>query len=511
MSVGYGQNGLRTEGERGEPPWHGRLVRVVEALMVGDEQHDSTFRGPYLLRDWAALAAGEAAAKVAGFVAFAYLARVLEPGAYGAVELAAALVLFSRLFVHFGFGTIGAREVARNESTARMLAAQIPAGRLILLCLVAVILCLLIPCLRQSARTNRLLGLFALSLIFSPWHQAWLLQGLRMMKWIPIVRVIRMSVFAGGVVLWVRGAGEEWKVGVVEIGAACAGTAVFLLVQQFRLTPVRLSFKRKPLVRLFRSAAPVGFSRVAWSLNWFLPMALVASLSLPEQTGRFGAAFRIVLSLNTFVILYHFNLFPWIARSADLPKTRFADFAGCWFRVAAWVGISGGLAGSLLAEPVCVVVFGPAFRGAACSLCILIWLIPIALLSGHSRHALIAYGRQRYALFAQAAGVMVTLGLGAVLIPRAGPEGAAVSMLASGVTVWAVAHRYARNFVGRLPCVGPVIIPVGLALLGAGMAHWLGESIPWGARVVLAVAIPTLGSPCIDLRLLRDARRILGC
>ena len=85
-----------------------------------------------LLRDFAALAFGEGVSKIAGFAAFAYLARVLAPESYGAVELAAAMALFFALIVDFGFGPIGAREIAHEPHRAPELAGLVPSARLLL-------------------------------------------------------------------------------------------------------------------------------------------------------------------------------------------------------------------------------------------------------------------------------------------------------------------------------------------------------------------------------------------
>ena len=49
-------------------------------------RHLLSDRGPKLLRDLAALAGGQLFSMVVGFVAFAYLARVLDPASYGTVE-----------------------------------------------------------------------------------------------------------------------------------------------------------------------------------------------------------------------------------------------------------------------------------------------------------------------------------------------------------------------------------------------------------------------------------------
>ena len=60
-----------------------------------------------LLRDLAALVLGEGVAKLAGFAAFAYLARTLSAENYGGVELASAITMLGFLVVDFGFAPMG--------------------------------------------------------------------------------------------------------------------------------------------------------------------------------------------------------------------------------------------------------------------------------------------------------------------------------------------------------------------------------------------------------------------
>ena len=58
----------------------------------------------FLAKNFFLLGIGEFASKVCGFVAFAYLARVLGPREFGQLEFALALIFFFTLFVDCGLG-----------------------------------------------------------------------------------------------------------------------------------------------------------------------------------------------------------------------------------------------------------------------------------------------------------------------------------------------------------------------------------------------------------------------
>ncbi len=462
-----------------------------------------------LVRDFAALAGGELVSKIAGFLAFAYLARVLEPAAYGSVELAAALALFFALVVDFGFGPIGAREIAQDRSRAPALAAAVPAGRLLLALLAFPLMGGVGHLLGQPAQGVALIWLFAGSLLFAPWIQRWLLQGLDMMTWVSGAQALRMIVFAVGVVALVEGPADLLRVGLLEIAAAACMAAYFVIVQARRITPLRLSFRLKGLRRLAAEALPVGAEQLVWALNQYLPTVLVALLLGGADLAWFGGAHRLVLSLGTFVWLYHFNLYPTLARSAGRGGDAVDALVRPSVRVTAWASVGLALGLSLLAEPLTRIAFGDAFGDAALPFAVLVWALPLGLISGHARFGLIAAGEQRRELVAQLVGAAITLGVGLVAIPTIGPVGGGVAMLASNLAVWAVAHRAMVRHVAPIPGLGPVWRPaLWAATLGALVLAW-GPADPWlaGPAAALLFLAP---APWLDRSLLGDLRQLAG-
>ena len=188
-------------------------------------------RSTQLLRNLVSLSTGQLATRLIGFAAFAVLARRLEPGAYGSVELAVALALFFAMLADFGLGTIGARTIARDRQQVACLAAQIPAARL-LMTVVA------IPAMGGVAMaaglpqsTIDLVWLFSVGLLAVPWFQRWLFLGLEMMKLVSIGQVVRASVFCLGVVIFVQEPGDLMVVGQAEIAAAALATIYYLAAQ----------------------------------------------------------------------------------------------------------------------------------------------------------------------------------------------------------------------------------------------------------------------------------------
>ena len=460
-----------------------------------------------LLRNLVSLSTGEATSRLIGFTAFALLARRLDPNEYGAVEFAVALALFFAMVVDFGLETIGARAIARNRDDVARLAAQIPAARMVMAFIAVPVMGGVAMVSGQPKETVQLVWLFSIGLFAVPWFQRWLFQGLEMMDWVSIGQVVRAAAFCLGIVVFVRGPADVLAVGQVEIMAAVAATVFYLGVQQQRVAPIRLNFSPMAIRGLFRESASVGLSQIVWASNQYLSTVLVAILASGIELSWFGASQRIVFAVVAFSWVYHFNLFPSLSRNLAASRPAFDALVRASFRSISWLAIMGSLAGALFADALMRVVFGDAFAAAATPLAILVWAIPVTLLSGHARITLIAGGEQRLVFASQLAGVATTVVVGLATIPKYGAAGGAATTLASYLAVWVAAHVFTVRRVVPLPLLG-----VARPLAVAGAVYALRElyapsSMTAGIAALIGYAI---FGPLLDRRFLADLRRLLA-
>jgi len=460
-----------------------------------------------LARDFLVLSSGQFVSKVVGFVAFAYLARTLGPASYGIAEYAVGLAVFFAMVVDWGMGPIGVRELAAKPESAASLAALISGARLVIACVAVPVLGLAALWSGQPETAVKLVWLYALSLLAVPWKQDWLLQGREMMNAAAFAQLIRMCAFAAGVVILVHSELDILYVGLAEIAAVVLTTAYYLGTQRVRICPVRLKFTPKDVIRLIREGFSVGLSNVVWAFIQYAPLFLVANLVGGVSLAWFAASHRVVISLLTFSWIYHWNLYPTVARRAAGSPDELHALIGASFRVVAWGGILIALILTLVARPLMILGFGTSFAEAAPAFAVLIWALPVTLLSGHARWALIAKGLQRYVLFAQLAGAAVVLMVGLALTSRFGAVGAAIAMTAASLAVWAMAHAFGMRKVGPLPGITAVLLPACGAGLGGLLAQGLDTHPVLGAAAAAAVYV--LFALLIDRKLLPDLLRLM--
>jgi len=380
------------------------------------------------------LTAGECLAKLLTFTAFVYLARTLGPEAYGGVEFVQALMIFFTLGGDCGLGAYWAREIARNRTAEPVLLREVAALRLLLGCCSFLVLLLCVLLLPQGPEVKLLLVFSGLSLFVAPALPNWFFQGSEQMHWVALCSIARQGVFTGLLFLFLRPGSPLYQVGLLGFASVLVEAAISLYAVRRTLAAGRRQ-KWVPWRTLFghlRRAVPIGGSELAWTCQWYFATVLLGLLVGRDALGWFGVSHRVFMALHTFIWLYFFNLVPVLSRCVGRPK-EMRHILRRSLAATTWAGLLIALVGTLFARDALRMAYGPRFKEASGSFSILIWILPVAIFSGHYRYALIASNLQHLEFCCTATAAVVAIGLGFVLIPRYEAEGAALALLAANI------------------------------------------------------------------------------
>ena len=454
-----------------------------------------------LFKNYAVLAGGQIAGRLLGFLAFAWLARTLDPEAYGAVEYVIGLSVLIATLIEGGPNTVAVRRSAQDPSELPGLAYQILMVRLTLTAVGVPVVALVALSTMKSAVPAALVWLFALSLLPAPWRQEWLFQATGRMSNVAFAQVIRAGVFAAMVWALVSSPHDLIRVGWAEIAAVTALTGYCIYIQHTRITPLRLSGSMRGFSTLVQESIAAGSSNVVWAMSWYAPLFMIGILIGGVQTAWFAAAARVVGSLLVFGYVYHYGLYPAVARATVSGDGKLADLLAGSCRVAAWGGIFVALALTLLAEPLMVIAMGPKLAPAAPMLQVMAWVLPVSLCTGHAYWTLAAAGAQTRRVGAQLAGLIAVVGIGLLFGPLADGLGFSFAALAGSVALWVVAHVFAARRGLHPPPFRLVLKPALLAAV-IFLAAQVVKSGPWLS--LAGLALYAIAAPLLDRRLLRD-------
>lgn len=462
----------------------------------------SARRTYHFFSNFGVLVFGQLAARIFGFLAFAWLARKLDPVNYGAVEYVVGLSVFFAMVVDGGLNVLGTRRVAQDQRARDLLAFQIPLGRLLIAVVgIPLMAGMAILSMKQSVPVM-LVWLFALSLLSAPWRQQWIFQSSGKMSVVSISEILRMTIFCLLVLMLVRSDADILYVGWAEI-AAIGGMTLYMLFEQRRhFHSGKIERPFEGFGGLLREGAAVSSTNLVWAFNQYVPLFLITALVGGVSVAFFAGASRIVVSVLQFSNLYHFNLYPSVTRAHAQGPEMMKLLMNRSMRVICWGGIGVATLLTILAEPAVRIALGPKLAGAAPLLEIMAWMVPITLASGHARWGLTAAGQQVRVLWAQICGVVVTVITLLAASHFLGLIGYAIGTIAGFIAVWAASHHFAR----RQGCHPPSPLIALPAMLSAAaviaLADYLDAGIWQGLGLIAAMAIT---APIVDRKLISDA------
>ncbi len=365
-----------------------------------------------LLTNFISLSGAEGVSKILTFLAFAYLARTFGSAGYGYVEWAGAILMCASLIVDQGFSSYGAREIAKNPERTSDLVGQIVAARLVLAFVAYAALAIFALTAVADASVRNLILVFGISLFLLPFLLQWAFQGHDRMHLVAVTQIVRQTVFAATVFLFVGNVNDLYLVGVAEVAAV--GTAsVLSTVLYLKLFPRPRLFGGAFSSETFRAGGTIGLSQLFWVVKMFGATVIIGMIAAAAETGAFAGAMRIFIAIHTFVWLYFFNLLPSLSRAWVSDQGEYARLIRDSMRLVIFVAVPGCALSLFFAPDVMRLVYGPEFVAGAGALRWLGIACLFAAISGHFRFGLISAGLQTRELVSSAAGAAAA----AIFIP----------------------------------------------------------------------------------------------
>jgi O-antigen/teichoic acid export membrane protein len=221
---------------------------------------------------------------------------------------------------------------------------------------------------------------------------------------------------------------------------------------------VRPRFDRAEQRALLTKALPVAAALVLGQLYFRLVIVLMSLISSPRQTGYYGGSLRAMETLISIPIVVAGIALPLLAAAARDDHTRLRYAVGGLSEGAVIGGVLVVLVTIRAAEPVMAIIGGPAFRPAGAVLRIQVGALLFVALYQIWAVSLVALGRQRDLILANALGLLGVAVFATVLVvPYGARGGAAASVLGDALLASLIYWKlYAA--------AGSIMVPIGFLL-----------------------------------------------
>jgi O-antigen/teichoic acid export membrane protein len=382
--------------------------------------------------------------------------RFLPASEYGKFSFAIALATIVETLMDIGLGPVTVRTVARNAEGAgpffrHVLGLKIAWGALGLVALLVVV-----PIIRTDPSVIRACYLMGLSSAIRSYvlSTRGLLQGLNRFD-LEAVTVVadRGLLLVLGTLVLVGGFGLLG----LSVAFVVARLLMFVIVTVIvkRVTGSAIpTYDRAVWIELQTAALPLGFFLITLTLYTYIDTVILFIMRTDAETGWYAASYRVYEGLMYAPSAFSTVLTPRFAQLfVDDPKRLHTLFQRSLLGSAAAALVIGVVA-VVLARPMMLLFYGPAYEAAVPPLQVLAGGLIFVFCTWILHSAAIAIHLDRRLVGTTAIGLFANITLNILFIPSRGITGAAwATVIAEGLTVTLLYVQVHRHLTAAGPAV----------------------------------------------------------
>jgi PST family polysaccharide transporter len=367
-------------------------------------------------------------------VTLPYVARVLEPSAYGLVVFSQGFAFLLVVFIDWGFGFTATRSTAENQTNPDMLsdiAQRVRGGQLMLaaaslpLALAALVL---IPKMTEHPEFLVMAWIAAVATALTP---GWFFLGIEKM---PLVSMMQLGFRVLGAALTfvlVKNAGDAWIVMALFTASAVGGWAVADVMMYRRIAFRRPRFRGS--LKEIRHATTIFVGAIGATLYGAFNVVLLGFFKSSADVAHFGAAERMVRVSLMVLSPIGMAAYPrLVALHAAGMRERARKLLMLTLTAATVPGLLIAVGLVVFAPTITHIIYGDRFVDATVPIMrVIVLIIPVGLAGGAFGVWLITQHKDRVAARIVLTAGLVNVVLGCVLTLSFGPIGMAWSVVAA--------------------------------------------------------------------------------
>ncbi len=371
-------------------------------------------------------------------ITFPYAARILLPDGIGTINFLSGIVGYIVLFTSLGIPLYAVKEIARSRDL------KVERDRIALeILLLSALLCtagyLMVWCLGEFVpkihEYSTLFYILSLSILFTAIGADWFYQGIEDFKFLTIRAIVVRILSAAALFIFVRSRADLAYYAMVIVGGTVGNNLINFIHLRKHLSLRLIRFGDLDLMRHLRPIFAVFLLYAAMSIYIYLNSTMLGFISGDEAVGYFTAGGRIpqigITIINSMATVF-------LPRCANLvgkgDEAQFADVVGRSIQATLFISIPMVVGMCVLSAPLIAVFCGPAYDA---SVRVLVLYAPSVILIGVNSilgsQILYPKGHVSIMIWSMVAGLIVNAALNAILIPRYGASGSALSTLSAEV------------------------------------------------------------------------------
>lgn len=448
-------------------------------------------RAQVILKNLAFMSVSQVFSRILGLVTLVYLARVLQPAAFGQFNFALSFLSFFSVLAVFGLDTVGTRALAQNNHNGELVPAisalKLGIG-LIMLLLVGVIT----ACVNKDLDIKLLIILCAFSLPITTFYD-WVFQGLQRMEFIALSSVMTQLVFLGMLIFTVHGPGQVFMVPVGQFLSFLFPSVILGMILRRTFNQYLIpTFPLRGMYSLIKEATPLFLVNILNMVIYHLNTVMIGFYQEDAAVGYFTAAYRIVMVFILLEGMIGTTMFPAICQSYVTSKNEAVKMIKQVVRVLLFIAMPLTIIIFFLASQIVFLVFGNRYMEEVPQILkVIIWMVPLVFIGSTCARGMLAWGQDKPYLAVLIIAGFASMLLSVILVPRHGLLGASLVPVFTQVITMPV---YYIVFAKKQRILqAPFLTKVSIASLSMAAVMAMGASWPAVPRAGCAILVFFLG------------------
>lgn len=395
------------------------------------------------------------------FVTISFMGKKLSVEMFGRVGFSQAVMLYFVLFTLLGFQTLGTKEVIKTDKRGQLVT-SIVSLRLgaALVSIISIFIGLFL--FNKDFLTNRILALYAFTLIPLAFNLDWFFTGIYEMKYNGVYNILKSVMAFGILLLFLKDDSNVLAVPIsVLVGGVIAGSfhLISYIKKGYRFERTS-GLHRKRLIII---AIPFVAGSILSTINGNIDILMIKGFLDERSVGLYSGAYKIIFFLLSLITVLFNVIYPLLTKFKDDALEGLMDKI---IRVSMLIGIPIAAGGVIFAESILESLFNNQFVEGANTLRILCIYFLVLFWREICAYSLNAWERERYytKVIAVSAGLNIVLNF--FLIREMGINGGALATLLCEVFTFILMRKGIKSKV-RVSFIYHLknYLPLGLSLI----------------------------------------------
>lgn len=407
--------------------------------MVGEK---IDFREPILspikiiLKNIFSLSVSELLSRIINFFTVVYLARIILPEGFGALNFSIVFVSYFSIALNFGLDQYSVREIAKDQSAISRFVNSIITTRLIFFIVLYLLLAIIAFGIIENRNISWLLLITGVNLFSAAISVCWVYQAKERMHVNGLKQTLASMLNLAGVLIFVHSKNDIIVAAVIASSALLLNALIFLKIFIKDFFPICISIDKKFISQLLKGAAPFAFASFAVAIYHHIDIVMLGIIHNQYIVGIYSSAYKMVYMALVPLSIITSAFFPQVVKKDLESIKRNQRIRKLYIFMMVVSGLVFSMVLFVCADKILMFVFGDAYLNGINSLMILALNVLVIAFNMIISTLLVAWGHEKKYSYIIFTGALVNILLNILFIPKYYSQGAALATLITEVIVF---------------------------------------------------------------------------